>query len=57
MLTNGKNVDRRWHDWVIALAIVAIAAVGVVTLWGEALSDLLAPAARNEAPKAQAGSR
>jgi hypothetical protein len=41
-------MDRpRWHDWVIAVAIAAIAAVGVLALWGESLAEWI------EGPEAQ----
>ena len=30
----------RWHDWVIVLGIVAIAATGVVAIWGDDLRRL-----------------
>jgi hypothetical protein len=31
---------RRWHDWVIALGIVALAVTGVWTIWGADLARL-----------------
>lgn len=27
----------RWHDWVIALSIAALAVAGVLALWGKTL--------------------
>lgn len=30
----------RWHDWVIALSILAIAVTGVAAIWGDELGRL-----------------
>ncbi len=33
----------RWQEWVITLAIVALAATGIWTLWGRDLRGLFRP--------------
>ncbi len=43
----------RWHDWVIRLAIVALAATGIWTLWGKDLRALF----RSEETKAEEAAR
>ncbi len=30
----------RWHDWVIVLAIVALAGTGIATIWGDEIARL-----------------
>jgi hypothetical protein len=45
----------RWHDRVIVLAIVALAATGVWTIWGEDLRRLFAGPEPAEAPAPAAG--
>ncbi len=33
----------RWHDWLIVASIIALAAIGVWTLWGDDLRQLFRP--------------
>ena len=49
----------RWHDWVIALAIAAIAVTGVVALWGQTLRGWIEgePASSPGGPEPLPGAR
>jgi hypothetical protein len=38
-----EAVRPRWHDWVITLAILALAATGIWTLWGKDIVALFRP--------------
>jgi hypothetical protein len=45
-------VRPRWQEWVITLAIVALAATGVWTLWGKDLRALFRPEEARPQPAA-----
>ena len=40
----------RWQDWVIALALIAIAVFGVYAIWGEDLLPMLRSPERVQRP-------
>ncbi|MBT8495117.1 MAG: hypothetical protein KJO07_18875 [Deltaproteobacteria bacterium] len=41
-------MNPRWHDWVIAAAITALAAIGVAALWGQEIAAVLDPAENSQ---------
>jgi len=46
-------VRPRWQEWVITLAIIALAATGIWTLWGKDIRSLFrAEEARTDEPAA-----
>jgi hypothetical protein len=48
-------VRPRWQDWVITVAILALAATGIWTLWGKDIVGLFRPEeVRVEEPAARA---
>jgi hypothetical protein len=35
------GVRQRWHDWVIAIALVGLGVTGVMAIWGNEIRDLI----------------
>ncbi|HWM88144.1 MAG TPA: hypothetical protein VNO33_19960 [Kofleriaceae bacterium] len=52
----------RWHEWVIVLSIVTLAAIGVTAIWGGSIRRWIGSSgderpARTDEPRGASGSR